>query len=212
MSYDRVYHEHPDFFGAEPQQILVDYYGLINKKKPVLDIGAGQGRHAFFLARRGFSVDAIEASGVAVESLHSVAAKEKLPIRVYHSLIAEFVAEPRSYSAVFLFGVIQELRWESIRLLLEKVDLWCDKGGLVFVSSFTTHDPSFAQISREEQIGKNSFTDKDGNIHTYLEPNEILELFDRYRVVHHWEGLGPLHKHGDGPEHRHGSVRAVFWK
>jgi len=212
VSYDRVYREHSDYFGAEPQQILLDYYHLLDKSKPVLDIGAGQGRHALFLARQGFSVDAIEPSKMAVESLQSAAAKEKLPIRAYHSRFQDFVAEPGSYSGILLFGVIQELGWESIHLLLDKVRLWCSKGGLIFVTGFTIEDPSFAEMSQEEQIGKNSFRDEDGNIHTYLEPNEILELFDRCRLVHHWEGLGPLHKHGDGPEHRHGSVRAVFWK
>ena len=129
---------------------------------------------------------------------------------MYHSPFEDFVTEPGSYCGILLFGLIQELSWESIHLLLEKVPLWSAKEAFIFVSGFTIEDPSYAEMSRGKQIGENSFMDTDGNIHTYLEPNEILQLFSDHEAFHHWEGLGPLHKHGDGPEHRHGSVRAVL--
>jgi len=141
---------------------------------------------------------------VAVEALQSLAAEEKLPIKVYHSRFEDFAAEPGSYSGILLFGLIQELSWGSIDLLLEKVRLWSAEEAFIFVSGFTVEDPSFAEMSRGKQIGENSFMDTDDNIHTYLEPNEILQLFSDHEAFHHWEGLGPTHHHGDG------SVRAVF--
>ncbi len=44
----------------------------------------------------------------------------------------------------------------------------------------------------------------------FLEKGEILKLFFRWEVEHHWEGLGKLHKHGAGKRERHGDVEAVL--
>jgi SAM-dependent methyltransferase len=46
---------------------------------PALDIACGTGRNALHLARLGFDVDAIDASGVAVEHLRATAGD--LPVR-----------------------------------------------------------------------------------------------------------------------------------
>jgi hypothetical protein len=65
-------------------------------------------------------------------------------------------------------------------------------------------------VQQWDSIGKHSFGDGQGNLRTYLEAGQILDLFVDYRVVHHWEGLGPEHRHGDGPLERHALIEAVF--
>jgi cyclopropane fatty-acyl-phospholipid synthase-like methyltransferase len=212
MFYDDVYSKHDDYFGSEPNSLLLDYYHLLDKRMPVLDIGAGQGRHAVFLARNGFSVDAIERSGVAAEALRAVGGKENLPMNVYESDFEDFAAGPQSYSAILIFGLIQELSRESIDLLVEKILSWIKPQGLVFATAHTVDDPTFEKSSRGERIGKNSFRDPDGNIYTYLESNELISLFCDFEVVYHNEGLGPLHHHGDAPPERHATVKAVLRK
>ena len=191
---------------------MIDYCHLLDKTMPILDIGAGQGRHAVFLAKMGFSVDAIDPSRVAVETLRLISEKASLHLRVHRSDFESFTAEPHSFSGILVFGLIQELRRESICLLVGKIRLWVRTGGLVFVIAHTTDDPSLARFSAAEQTGKNSFLDVKGNVHTYLEPNEILRLFNDLEVVYHWEGLGRLHRHGDGPPEKHGVARALFRK
>jgi hypothetical protein len=59
-------------------------------------------------------------------------------------------------------------------------------------------------------IGKNSFADEQRNIRTYLEAGEILNLFDGYKVIHHWEGMGSEHSHGNGVLERHAMVEVVL--
>jgi len=81
----------------------------------------------------------------------------------------------------------------------------------VFVTAFAITDPSYEKYSTIcKMIGKNSFADKQGNIRTYLEAGEILNLFEGYNVIHHREGMGAEHHHGNGVLERHAMVEVVL--
>ena len=211
MRYDDLYSKTEAYLGNEPSNLLWEKYGLIDRSKPVLDVGAGQGRNAFFLARKGFSVDAIDNSLVSVETVKSVAAREGLPIRTFHSGFAEFRQENCMYSGVLLLGLVQILTRSEIGLLGQKAKEWTETGGLLFVTAFSTGDPSFsASAEHLREAGKNSFTDEEGNARTYLEPGEILSIFPGFARIHLWEGLGREHRHPGKPPERHGMVEAVL--
>lgn len=211
MSYDDIYTSNKNYFGEEPESILRRYYNEIDKSKPVLDIGAGQGRNTFFLARKGYVVDAIDSSKVGTEIISTTAIHDKLHIHAYQSDFKEFTPKTDFYSGILIFGLIQVLSWDNIVLLREKVKKWTQKGSILFITGFTTADAFFIQYSQTwKVIGKNSFADKQKNIHTYLETGEILDLFNNYEVIYHWEGMGPEHKHGNNPIERHAIFKVVL--
>jgi SAM-dependent methyltransferase len=93
----------------------------MNKSIPVLDIGVGQGRNTFFLAREGFQVDVLDPSKVAVETVSAIAEKEVFNIRSYQCCFDKFIPSVDCYSGILVFGLIQMLPWKSIELLLEKI-------------------------------------------------------------------------------------------
>jgi tellurite methyltransferase len=211
VGYDEAYRKTEDYFGPGPTSLLKKHYQLISKAKPILDIGAGQGRNTLFLARKGFMVDAIDPSQVAIDTIDEIVAKEKIPVRTYCCDCEDFAPEADSYSAILVFGLIQILTRESIDLLLEGIGAWTDKGSLVFTTAFTTADPLYPEHCQDcQSIGENSFLDENGDIFTYLGPDEIKRLFGDYEVIHHREGLSPKHRHGDGPTEQHGVVEAIF--
>ena len=97
--------------------------------------------------------------------------------------------------------------------LLDRIGLWTRERGLVFVTAWTTADPSFIRCSGEwVKIGRNSFRSDQGEVRTFLETGEIIRLFEGYTPLHHREALGPVHRHGNGPEERHARVEAVLQK
>jgi tellurite methyltransferase len=211
MRYDEAYRKTEHYFGPGATPILRKYYHRITKASPILDIGAGQGRNTLFLARNRYVADAIDPSKVAIDTVSSVVAKERLAVRTFPCGFDDFVPEVDFYSGILIFGIIQILSPESIALLLQKVRAWTGEGSLVFVTTFTTADPSYPERSQKwRSMGGNSFADKNGNIATYLESGEILGLFDDFTVIHHWEGVSPKHSHGDGLLEQHGIVEAVF--
>jgi cyclopropane fatty-acyl-phospholipid synthase-like methyltransferase len=208
--YDRAYGETLDLFGADPERTLVDYAARLDRGRPVLDLGAGQGRNTFYVARRGFEVHALDPSSTAVETIERVAAERGLSVRGVCSGFDAFDAEPQSYGGVMVFGLLQILRWDAIELLVRKLETWTATGGLVWVTAFGTGDPAYGGYrDAGEEIGRNSFAVAGKELRTFLEPGQVLELLDGFEPVHHWEGLGPEHRHGDGPVERHFMVEAV---
>lgn len=212
MGYDEKYKSSESYFGVEPDPVLRDFHHLLTKPGPVLDIGAGQGRNAVFLARGGFVVYAFDPSGAAVKTTAEMASKEKLPICAFHCGYETFSPpEGRRYFGILLFGIISEQPWKSIPLLIEKVRAWSAEGGYIFATAFTIRDPGYLNFSRDwPRIGERSFIADDGEIKTYLEPGEILDLFPGFTVVHHQEEMGPKHRHIDGPLEQHARAAAVF--
>lgn len=213
MRYDETYSKTKNYFGAEPEPLLKNHRHLLDKSQRILDVGAGQGRHTLFLAREGFEVDTIDSSKVAIETVSARAKEENLSLRAYLTSFETFEPEADFYSGILIFGLIQILSWESIEVLLKKVLSWTRTGSLIFARTFTTKDPSFLRTRHSPEwkpIGKNSFTNQVGHFRTFLEPGEILDLFANFKIIYHWEGFGPRHRHGDGPFERHAEVEGVF--
>ena len=212
MQFDKKYQASKHYFGTKPERILRNFHHLLKGEGQILDIGVGQGRNTFFLAKKGYHVDAIDPSRSAIEIVSEKANRKKLPIRTFHSDFESFSSEKESYSGILIFGVMQLLSWDSINKLVGKIKNWISDGGIIYTTAFLTIDPSFTRYAREwKEIGRNSFSNKD-EIRTFFDPGEIVKIFREFSVIHFWEGMGPEHRHGDGPLHKHGKVEAVFQK
>jgi tellurite methyltransferase len=211
MKYDEAYRAADNVFGAEPERILKLYFKKLSGLRPFLDQGAGQGRNALFLARHGFAVDAVDPSAVAIDALSRQTADETLAIRTHLCGFETFVPPVDFFSGVGAFGLIPALARKSIDELVDRIAGWTGPGSLIFLTAFTTADPLYASVSRDwTPVGRNSFADDEGRVRTYLDPGEIMGLFDGFEPLHNWEGLGQSHRHGDGPFERHAMAEAVF--
>ncbi len=214
MRYDDTYRESPDYFG-EPAEVLTKNFHLIGTSRPVLDIGAGQGRHTLFLARKGYKVDAIDPSSVGLETISSVAEQENLWVRTFHTGFEDFVPADAPYSAILAFGVIQVISREMIETLTRNINYWIAPGGHVFVTAFSIHDPSYKRARAEcREIGRHSFQcdSEGGRFRTYLEPDELPRLFNGYTIIEHRAEQSPVHQHGDDPPHSHAALIGIFRK
>ncbi len=212
-TFDDRYRRTENVFGTGPDRIIEMYAALMSPALPVLDVGAGQGRNAFYLARWGFSVDAIEPAPAGAGAIAEAAEREGIPVSVHTCGFEDFDAEPSGYAGVLLIGMTQVLSREATTSLLKRVELWTAPRALVFVTAFMTGDARYARHEREwSKVGRHSFVSPDGDVRTYFEAGELRTLFSGYREVHYWEGLGPEHSHDDSAPERHALVEAVFAK
>jgi len=192
---------------------LRGYYTRLDKSRPVLDLGIGQGRNAFFLARNGYSVEGVDLSEVAISIVTAAVENEALSVKAHRCAFEDFRSENEHFSGVLILGLIQILTWESITRLVSRVDKWTEPGSLLFATAFTTDDPMYQKCLQEHQtIGRNSFIDENGIVYNFLEPGELLKLFPDCEVIHFWEGMGPWHRHGGSEPERHGRAEAVLRK
>jgi len=211
LIYDEAYTKNPYMFGRDEEPTLRDFARYIDKRHPVLDVGVGQGRNALFLARRGYEVVAVDPSQVAIDLINDVRESEKLDIQPHLGRYTVVDEEDR-FSAILLYGLFQILKRDEIEDLITRCRDWLIPDGMVFVTTFSVEDPGFEKYKRMPQSGKNSFLTDTGQVRTYLEADEILELFKGWEVDYHREELGPEHQYGSEERERHHLIEAVFRK
>lgn len=208
--YDELYGNLDEAFGAAPDALLLEHRHRLDPSQPVLDVGAGQGRHSLLLARAGFTVDAIDPSAVAIRTLASRAEEQDLTVRARVAGFDTFDPTVAAYGAVLVFGLFPDLRRGSIDDLLRHIDRWTASGSLVFVTAFTTDDASYRLYAEGESVGRHSYVHPRHGQRTFLAPGELPDLFPGYVAEHLVEEIGPEHRHGDGPAERHARAAAVL--
>ncbi|MFM7136082.1 MAG: class I SAM-dependent methyltransferase [Planctomycetota bacterium] len=103
----------PPYFGttADARVTALAAEALAPAGCPVLDIGAGTGRNALALARRGHPVDAVELSGRFAAILREEAGRESLAVRVIERNVFASLADlRRDYGLVVLSEVVSDFR------------------------------------------------------------------------------------------------------
>ncbi len=215
MEFDDAYRRTASLFGNRPEQTLVEFAPRLTQSACVLDVGCGQGRNTLFLARQGIEVDALDPSREAIDQVLARARAETLPVRGIVGTLASVAERQRAYHGVLIYGLFPLLRPDEIpEAVCQSVKLLAP-GGLLWVSAFTTEDPAYETWKKHAQTRDgHSFQLESGRLRTFLAPGKMVELYEEQglEALHHWEGLGPEHRHGDSPPERHGMVEAVFFK
>jgi SAM-dependent methyltransferase len=163
------------------------------------------------LARQGCQVTGLDTSRVAVDTVNELAAADKLPLEAVRQDFRQY-EPPRNFDVVLCFGLMQLLDLQGCASLVERLHHWTRPGGSLFLTAWHMDDPSFDTLCDTwERRSARTFRSPDGSSHRlFLESGEILQLFFRWDVIHHREGLGKPHRHESGKEERHSEVEAVL--
>jgi len=182
MDWDERFLRGDELHGYMPSPPLPQAVGGIAPRR-ALDLACGAGRHAIFLAERGWTVHAIDGSRVGVQRMLDEAYKRGVSQRI----LAE-VADI-----------------ESPRFRIEgEHDLVC--------AFYFLHRPLFAQIRPAVRPGGlfvaalhvRTAPDEEGRF--LLEPGELRGLFSDWEIVHSLEGAAAE------SDHRHGTAELIARK
>ena len=201
------------WFGSRESHLLERHADLLGNGTRVLDIGAGQGRNALPLARHGCRLTAIDTSAVAVSTIRQQAMLEGLSLDVHQQSCLDFEPD-EPFDVLLCFGLMQILDPRAAASLVSRLQTWLKPGGALFLTAWHVDDPAFPELCETwDRLGLRAFRSPDGaRYRLFLGRGEILQLFFRWQILHHWEGLGEPHRHGDGPVERHGDVEVVLLK
>ena len=109
---------------------------------PVLDVGAGTGRNALALARRGHPVDAVEMSPKFADIIRAEAERESLPVRVLAGDVFETMdGVRRDYEMIILAEVVPDFRTTGeLRGIFELATDFLAPGGRLVFNTFLARE------------------------------------------------------------------------
>ncbi len=211
--FDEVYSSSKQYYGDHPENMLRDYFSMCDKKGRVLDIGIGQGRNARFLLQQGYGVDGIDQSGIAVEGLDKMIKDENLDLKLFHLDFNLFNCAPRTYSAILLIGLFPVLSEAQIIDLAQKSRKWLRKKGLIFVTGYTTSEANLRPATQDwHKTSEYSYADDKGNFRTFLDVDDAISKFRRFKPIYQWEGFGERHSHGEDQIEQHHIFEIILQK
>ena len=125
---------------------MSDFLKTWSTKAPsgrALDIGAGVGNQARWLAARGFEVDAVESHPGQIEALHH--ATKGTGVRVHAMDILEFDLAPGRYSLITALAVLHFIAPSQLARLAMQLQVSLVPGGVLLAQVFTDDDPGFVE-------------------------------------------------------------------
>jgi SAM-dependent methyltransferase len=165
---------------------------------PVLDIGAGTGRNALPLARRGHPVDAVEMTTKFAELIRSEAERESLDVRVIVRDVFSTRDDLRqNYQLILLSEVVSDFRTtQQLRSLFELAAQCLAPGGRLVFNVFLPcggYAPDDAAREFGQQVYTTIFTRHEMTAATAGLPLELVaddSVYD-YEQAHLPEGAWP---------------------
>jgi SAM-dependent methyltransferase len=158
----------PPLFGTEPDARV---WALANEAADprthrVLDIGAGTGRNALALARRGHPVDVVEVTQKFADMIRSDAARESLDVRVIQRDVFSRMDDlRRDYRLILLSEVVSDFRTtQQLRGLFELAAQCLAPGGRLVFNAFLPREgytPDNATIELGQQMYTRIFTQRE---------------------------------------------------
>ncbi|MGO9154952.1 class I SAM-dependent methyltransferase [Mycobacterium sp.] len=151
----------PPLFGTEPDARV---WALANeaadpRTHPILDIGAGTGRNALALARRGHPVDAVEMTPAFASMIRSDAQRESIDLHVINRDVFTSKDDLRQdYQLILLSEVVSDFRTtQQLRSLFELAAHSLARGGRLVFNTFLPRG-SYAPDEAAREFGQQTYT------------------------------------------------------
>jgi tellurite methyltransferase len=169
LHWDQKYQEEMASLTKPDPFFLSSYKQFVEDSFPnagvVLDLAGGLGRHALWLASRGWRVNVVDISEVAIGRLRQTALQLDLPLDLFAMAATEYQFEPAQFDLIVLF-------YHLDRSLCEKMMSALKPGGFLICKTSLRWD------SNENLTPSNADP---------LERNEILSLVPGLGVMDHRE-------------------------
>ena len=166
--WDKRYRERKPGLNQGANTILKKYLPALPKGK-ALDLAAGEGRNAVFLAEHGFEAEAVDISPVAMSRARKLARARGVKIKAMAADLDTYRLPPGRYDLILNFYFLD-------RRLIPRIKKGLKNGGMVVFETYTTE---------QKKLG----TGGPGETQFVLKPNELLRLFRGFHVLFYREGV-----------------------
>lgn len=138
----------------------------------VLDLGAGDGRQALYLASKGFAVTAVDVSEAGLDKLQTLAKQQGVHI---HTELADLHTWPitAEYNAILAIAVLQHLQHAAALGLLQAMKSHTAPGGMNALTVFTKSGDRYI-LDQTEDPGA-----------FYPEDNWLKQFYSDWEIIEH---------------------------
>jgi tellurite methyltransferase len=130
--WDKKYSEMPQLLEKRPPSDLVVSFFAKAPGNNALDLACGSGRHTLFLAKKGFHVDAVDISTVALDALRSQVNTDS--VNIIEADLDTFTPQSETYDLIVKTNFLD-------RLLIERAKRALKPGGILIVETYMA-DPA----------------------------------------------------------------------
>lgn len=125
------------FFTQSPDESLAQWVeDQLVRPGRALDLGCGNGRNAIFLARRGFTVEAVDYSRKAIDWATERAVQAGVAVQWRHQSVFDLACEPGAYDLVYDSGCFHHLPPHRRRAYVQLVTSVLKPGGYFGLTCF----------------------------------------------------------------------------
>ena len=166
--WDQKFKEKKFAFGKKANSFLRRHITLLPKGK-ALDLAAGEGRNAVFLAQHGLKVDAVDISEIGLRKTQELARKREVRVHTIFADLDTYQIKRGEYNLITNFYFLS-------RSLIPKMKRGLQKGGMVIFETYLLEH-------------RRLHTGGPKNPKYFLKPNELLHLFKGFRILFYREGI-----------------------
>lgn len=161
-NWDKLYDTRSYVYGKEPAAILREHIGTLRGGR-VLDLAMGEGRNAVYLAKKGFIVDGVDISEVALRKSKRLARENHVSLNTVIADLNTYKIKSNFYDVIINVDYLQ-------RNLIPEMKRGLKKQGIVIFENFTG-----AQVpGRKGQIRRQD---------AFLKKGELKELFKDFKIL-----------------------------
>jgi len=154
QKWDNKYRQKPDLLKMRPPSPMLEKYIHFSRGKHALDLACGSGRNTLFLASKGYHVDAVDISPVALAHLRQQV--ESYSVSLIEADLDTFVPQQNRYDLVVMTNYLDR---SLIRRTIGKLS----KNTLFIVETYMDHQDN---------------EKKDSNPAFLLQSGELKKIFD----------------------------------
>jgi len=151
-----------------------------------LDLGAGNGSNAIYLARKGFAVTAVDFSSIAMQKLQQYAVESNLNIEVHAENIVDFKFNKNFDSIVCTFVLHHLMHGQGLDLVAA-MQSHAPIGGYNVITAYTQDGDFYAKEEEKH--------------HCYFKSGQLKELYKDWEII--WYGerqITAMKKDQDGKQ------------
>lgn len=160
--WDKLYNTRAYVFGKEPAPFLRDHIELLPVGR-ALDIAMGEGRNAVYLAKKGFQVDGVDISEVALQKSRRLARENQVTVNTINADLNHYAIKPESYLVIVNIDYLQ-------RSLIPQIKRGLKKGGVVVYENLTVEQ---LKNAKGQQMRRDYL----------LEKGELRRVFSDFEIL-----------------------------